>query len=183
VKEAWKIKRDVQERGHSLAALRKEMRERKPDFRAYVEPQRGLADVLVHFDRSKGGAEDLAVKLLEQNLQPTGQRIRVDRSGGDYVLRGERRRDGRGVVTIDGKPPESAMARESALLRRVSGVAPVLERKSETLDVARLLVAKRVVREIARGARGARSPFGLTRAGRDRAGARPARAQAMGLSR
>jgi len=170
VKEAWKIKRDVEERGHSLQALRKEMRERKPDFRAYVEPQRALADVLVHFDRSSGGVEDLAVKLREQNLQPTDKRIRVNQSGADYVLRAERRRDGRGVVTIDGKPPETAMARESALLSRISGVAPVIERKSETLDVARLLVAKRVVREIAR-------------AGRDTARPMPARAQAARLAR
>jgi len=162
VKEGWKIKRDVAERGHTLEAVRKEIRARKPDFKRFVEPQREVAGVLVSFDRSKLGAaeerllpsttESLIVKLHEQGLTPAAQRLRVNRSGAGFVLRGERRRDGTGVTTLDGALPEAALAREVGLLQRLTGASPTLERRSATLDAARVLVAKRIVLDLARKA-------------------------------
>jgi len=152
VKQAWKIKRDVGERGHALDAVKRSIRERKPDYRAFVQPQAGQADSVVRFDWSRPGSkrEALKVKLHEQNLRPSLKRIRRNASGRQYVLRSERRRDGTGVTTIDGKVPGRALARSERLLQRVTGITPTLERRSSTLDAARVLVAKRVVREILR---------------------------------
>ncbi len=157
VKEGWKLKRDVAERGHKAADVRKEIRARKPDFKAYVEPQKGAADVLVSFDWSKQGGkltEELKVKLREKNLAPTAQRVRVNKSqAGQFVLRAERRRDGSGVTTLDGALPASVLARETSFLARASGIKdPEVDRKSATLDGARVLVSARVMRELARKA-------------------------------
>lgn len=157
VKSTWKIKRDVGERGHALDAVKRSIRERKPDYQAYVQPQAKLADSLVRFDWSRPGAggEQLKVKLHEQNLRPTLKRIRRNASGPQHVLRTERRRNGTGVTIIDGEVPGRALARSERLLQRVTGVTPTLEPRSSTLDAARVMVAKRVVREILR-ARGGR---------------------------
>ncbi|KAJ1635535.1 uridine kinase family-domain-containing protein [Pavlovales sp. CCMP2436] len=47
VKFAWKIQRDMQERGHSLESIKKSIEGRKPDFDAYVAPQRAMADIVI----------------------------------------------------------------------------------------------------------------------------------------
>jgi phosphoribulokinase len=47
VKEAWKIQRDMAERGHSLASIRASIAARKPDFDAYIDPQKQHADVVI----------------------------------------------------------------------------------------------------------------------------------------
>jgi phosphoribulokinase len=47
VKFAWKIQRDMQERGHSLESIKASIESRKPDFEAYVAPQRALADIVI----------------------------------------------------------------------------------------------------------------------------------------
>jgi uridine kinase len=159
VKEGWKLKRDVAERGHKAADVRKEIRARKPDFKAHVEPQKKAADVLVSFDWSKQGSkvtEEVAVKLREKNLLPTSKRVRINKSqAGQFVLRGERRRDGTGVTTLDGALTPNALAKEISFLAKASGIKdPQVDRKSATLDGARVLVSSRVMREIARRAYG-----------------------------
>ncbi|MFZ5786241.1 MAG: hypothetical protein ACOY3Y_07335, partial [Acidobacteriota bacterium] len=94
------------------------------------------------------------VKLREKNLVPTTKRLRVNKSQADqFVLRSERRRDGSGVTTLDGALTPSALAKESSFLSRASGIKdPQVDRKSATLDGARVLVSSRVMREIARKA-------------------------------
>lgn len=52
VKYAWKIKRDVAERGHSREAVEEEIEIRKPDYEQYVEFQRAFADIVVHIGES-----------------------------------------------------------------------------------------------------------------------------------
>merc|ERR1711918_229822 len=47
IKFAWKIQRDMVERGHSLESIQASIEARKPDFDAYVAPQRGDADVVI----------------------------------------------------------------------------------------------------------------------------------------
>jgi hypothetical protein len=141
----------------------KSIRERKPDYKRFVEPQRGQADVLVQFGWSRiGGADGLKVKLYQKNQQPVAKRIRFNGSGPKHVLRGERRRDGSGVVTLDGKVPQRALGRMSRLIQRATGVRPQVERRSATLDAARTIVAGRVIKEIARAGR--RSPRAMARA-------------------
>merc|ERR1719387_1831278 len=40
VKFAWKIQRDMAERGHSLESIQASIESRKPDFDAYIDPQK-----------------------------------------------------------------------------------------------------------------------------------------------
>merc|ERR1719424_654599 len=47
VKFAWKIQRDMVERGHSLESIQQSIEARKPDFDNFVAPQRGDADVVI----------------------------------------------------------------------------------------------------------------------------------------
>merc|ERR1719335_1715687 len=47
VKFAWKVQRDMEERGHSLESIKASIDARKPDFDAYVAPQRADADLVI----------------------------------------------------------------------------------------------------------------------------------------
>ena len=47
MKFAWKIQRDMQERGHSLESIKASIESRKPDFDAFVDPQKQYADVVI----------------------------------------------------------------------------------------------------------------------------------------
>jgi phosphoribulokinase len=60
VKIEWKIQRDMAERGHSYEEVLKAIESRRPDFSAYIEPQRGHADVVI--------------QVLPTNLVPADQK-------------------------------------------------------------------------------------------------------------
>ena len=47
VKFAWKIQRDMAERGHSLESIKASIEARKPDFDAFIDPQKQKADVII----------------------------------------------------------------------------------------------------------------------------------------
>lgn len=47
VKFAWKLQRDSQERGHSVESIKQSIESRKPDFDAYIDPQKKHADVIL----------------------------------------------------------------------------------------------------------------------------------------
>ncbi|OAY73095.1 Phosphoribulokinase, chloroplastic, partial [Ananas comosus] len=47
VKFAWKIQRDMAERGHSLESIKASIQARKPDFDAYIDPQKKYADAVI----------------------------------------------------------------------------------------------------------------------------------------
>merc|ERR1719230_2307181 len=47
VKFAWKVQRDMEERGHSLESIKASIDARKPDFDAYVAPQRANSDLVI----------------------------------------------------------------------------------------------------------------------------------------
>eukprot|EP00571_Detonula_confervacea_P010721 CAMPEP_0172296944 /NCGR_PEP_ID=MMETSP1058-20130122/119_1 /TAXON_ID=83371 /ORGANISM="Detonula confervacea, Strain CCMP 353" /LENGTH=392 /DNA_ID=CAMNT_0013006025 /DNA_START=58 /DNA_END=1236 /DNA_ORIENTATION=- len=47
VKLNWKIQRDMEERGHSLESIMASIDARKPDFDAYIEPQKAFADYII----------------------------------------------------------------------------------------------------------------------------------------
>jgi phosphoribulokinase len=47
VKIQWKIQRDMEERGHSYDDVLAAIEARKPDFSAYIEPQKQHADVVI----------------------------------------------------------------------------------------------------------------------------------------
>jgi len=47
VKLNWKIQRDMEERGHSLESILASIEARKPDFDAYIAPQKEFADLII----------------------------------------------------------------------------------------------------------------------------------------
>merc|ERR1712176_811348 len=47
VKLNWKIQCDMEERGHSLESIMASIEARKPDFDAYIEPQKAFADYVI----------------------------------------------------------------------------------------------------------------------------------------
>lgn len=47
VKLNWKIQRDMEERGHSLESIKASIEARKPDFDAYIDPQKKMCDLIV----------------------------------------------------------------------------------------------------------------------------------------
>jgi phosphoribulokinase len=51
LKVAWKIQRDVTQRGYSEAQVREEIEKRQPDIRAHITPQGKYADLTVRFSR------------------------------------------------------------------------------------------------------------------------------------
>ncbi|MBC7971185.1 MAG: phosphoribulokinase [Verrucomicrobia bacterium] len=47
VKIAWKIQRDMSERGHTYDDVLAAINARRPDFKAYIDPQKEFADVVI----------------------------------------------------------------------------------------------------------------------------------------
>jgi len=77
VKFAWKAQRDIAERGATMEDVQKAIEGRKPDFAAYVEPQKARADIVIQVllsdlvDDQTG--KYLKVKLIQKkndNLSP-----------------------------------------------------------------------------------------------------------------
>ena len=64
VKFAWKVQRDMEERGHSLESIKESIEARKPDFDAFVAPQRAQSDLVIQV-LPTDLAEDDAGKILK----------------------------------------------------------------------------------------------------------------------
>merc|ERR1719451_113404 len=74
VKFAWKTQRDIAERGATMEEVQAAIDSRKPDFAAYVEPQKAKADIVVQvlfsdlIDDPTG--KFLKVKLIQKKSAP-----------------------------------------------------------------------------------------------------------------
>merc|ERR1711884_184240 len=65
----WKIQRDMEERGHSLESIMASIEARKPDFDAYIAPQKENADVVVEVlptELDKDDKKTLRVRLIQK---------------------------------------------------------------------------------------------------------------------
>jgi len=70
VKLNWKIQRDMEERGHSLESIMASIEARKPDFDAYIEPQKEFADYVIECNPTALDPEDkstLRVRAIQKN--------------------------------------------------------------------------------------------------------------------
>jgi phosphoribulokinase len=65
VKFAWKIARDVEERGWTEEQVKEDIEKRLPDFSKYVDPQKADADVVLRYEPSDKGLPQLKVKLIQ----------------------------------------------------------------------------------------------------------------------
>lgn len=66
LKLRWKIKRDVADRGHTVEQVKREIEQRQPDIRAFVEPQKKFADLIITLAPKEGSDTDIKVILMEQ---------------------------------------------------------------------------------------------------------------------
>jgi phosphoribulokinase len=66
VKFAWKVQRDVAERGWTEEQVQADIQKRLPDFAAYVDPQKKDADVILRYEPSDQGLPYLKVKLIQK---------------------------------------------------------------------------------------------------------------------
>ena len=77
VKFAWKIQRDMKERGHSLESIKASIESRKPDFDAYIDPQKKDADVII---------EVLPTQLLPGETEGNVLRVRLIQKEGNKLF-------------------------------------------------------------------------------------------------
>jgi len=69
VKLNWKIQRDMEERGHSLESILASIEARKPDFDAYIAPQKAMANLVLEVLPTQLDEEDkktLRVRCIQQ---------------------------------------------------------------------------------------------------------------------
>merc|ERR1711981_1494836 len=66
VKFAWKVQRDVAERGWTEEQVKADIDKRLPDFSAFVDPQKANADVILRYEPSDKGLPFLKVKLIQK---------------------------------------------------------------------------------------------------------------------
>jgi len=71
VKLNWKIHRDMEERGHSLESIMESIEARKPDFDAYIEPQKKFADYVIEVLPTALDEEDKST-LRVRSIQKKG---------------------------------------------------------------------------------------------------------------
>jgi phosphoribulokinase len=73
VKIAWKIQRDMAERGHTYEDVLASINARKPDFEAYIDPQKKYADVVLQVLPTNLIPDDKERKVLRvQMVQRNG---------------------------------------------------------------------------------------------------------------
>ncbi len=68
VKVAWKIQRDMAERGHTYDDVIASINARRPDFTAYIEPQKQYADVVIQVLPTQLIPDDKERKILRVRL-------------------------------------------------------------------------------------------------------------------
>merc|ERR1711968_426900 len=70
VEFAWKAQRDIAERGATMEEVQAAIDARKPDFSAYVEPQKAKADIVIQVLMSEvvpdGSGKFLKVKFIQK---------------------------------------------------------------------------------------------------------------------
>merc|ERR1719230_677019 len=66
VKFAWKVQRDVAERGWTEEQVKEDIEKRLPDFAEYVDPQKKDADVILRYEPSDQGLPYLKVRLIQK---------------------------------------------------------------------------------------------------------------------
>jgi phosphoribulokinase len=72
IKFAWKIQRDMAERGWTLKQVQDSIEQRKPDFAAYVAPQMEFSDVVISVLPSSISQEEVGKHLKVRMIQRTG---------------------------------------------------------------------------------------------------------------
>ncbi|KXZ49505.1 hypothetical protein GPECTOR_21g731 [Gonium pectorale] len=75
IKFAWKIQRDMAERGHSLESIKSSIEARKPDFDAYIDPQKRDADMIIQVLPTQLVPDDKGQYLRVRLIQKEGSKM------------------------------------------------------------------------------------------------------------
>merc|ERR1711966_269835 len=74
----WKVQRDVEERGWTVDQVKEQIEQRKPDFDAYIDPQKSKADAIIEVmptELEKDNKKQLKVNYIQvkdvRNFEPT----------------------------------------------------------------------------------------------------------------
>ena len=68
IKFAWKVQRDMAERGHSLESIKASIESRKPDFDKFIDPQKKLADIIIQVLPTQLVPDEKEGKILRVRL-------------------------------------------------------------------------------------------------------------------
>jgi phosphoribulokinase len=161
LKVAWKIQRDLAQRGYAEREVREEIARRQPDIDAFISPQQAQADLCVRFSRPHPDTDN--AKLNTQIVK--GGRFRpldyaqfASRSTHLRQITGGEGPYPRTVIELDGDiDEETARAVRDEILRHMGPRHAGLnsehvgifrdargERVSQTLALAQLLIARRI---------------------------------------
>ncbi len=120
LRRAWKVKRDCTRRGYTTSEALAELDRRQGDARAYIQPQRDHADIVVAFrpDRGRGPAHLDADVILRDTLPHPDLSPLIDGSpDGPTLIEREHER----MLRIPGDlDPEHAAALQEAVWERIS---------------------------------------------------------------
>lgn len=83
VKRKWKLRRDVCDRGYAPSQVRKEILEREPDYKLYVDIQKIYAEIVIKIQESafhppwmeEPHLETYSVRLIQELLKTPGNRV------------------------------------------------------------------------------------------------------------
>jgi phosphoribulokinase len=115
----WKVQRDVEERGWSVDQVKEQIQARKPDFDAYIDPQKKKADCVIQVlptELAKNDKKHLKVEMIQvkgvKNFKPsyildpdaevtiTPKGIDLGSGPGLVVYQKQTKWDGKDAITI-----------------------------------------------------------------------------------
>lgn len=164
VKRLWKVRRDVGDRGYNPEAVMKEMLQREPDYKLYVDIQKIYAEIVVKIQESRfnppllqtGPRPELySVRLIQQMLDcPVSEvGLTIDLSNilrsSEHEFSIEFQRDdyyGKrvGIMTIDGEIHQSMIDELEKKLGESLGTYAVISDRSQeyvnAIGVAQLIL-------------------------------------------
>jgi phosphoribulokinase len=164
LKVAWKIQRDVTQRGYTEAQVRDEIEKRQPDIRAHIAPQGRFADLTVRFSRPSTWATNPDNAHLTANIRKSGRFPALDynefASTSTHLRQLERTGDNghpETIIELDGQIGDDvALAVQDKIWSHIPSHAHLRperlgefsdgrgHRVSHSLGLAQLLIARRV---------------------------------------
>jgi phosphoribulokinase len=167
IKRKWKIKRDVQERGHKLEDVMPEIIAREPDYKKYIDFEKIYAEVVIKIHPTKfvdvmGNSELVSIRLIQRliDIPLDGLNLSIDLSN---MIRGSKKNfsldfesgDYYGypvnIITIDGMVYEQVLEELEERIIEFIGNCNCNIFKTEysnATDLAQLLLAWRFLEKI-----------------------------------
>ena len=167
IKRKWKIRRDVEQRGHKVENVLKEMKLRAPDYEKYIDEQKIYADVIVQIAKSAFSEDDLyqirlvqrrvAVPLEEMDLSlDLSAMLRLsDRNFAFEYQKDDYYGHDVGILSMDGEIHRSVVKNLEEKIcgyagKKGSSILPDGEEYISTREIAQLIISWRFMEKISR---------------------------------